>query len=107
MERFVTIESIVLGQAAGGGGMVLLVQFVFIIAIVYFLFIMPQRREQKRHRELIASLRPGMEIVTSGGVVGEIISIKDDLVTVKSGDARIVVERPRILRLLNPPAATK
>jgi preprotein translocase subunit YajC len=107
MERFVTIDSIVLAQAAGGGGMLLLMQFVFIIAIVYFLFILPQRREQKRHRELLASLRPGMEVVTSGGVVGEIITIKDELVTLKSGDARIVIERPRIMRLLNPPAASK
>ena len=87
--------------------MVLLVQFVFIIAIVYFLFIMPQRREQKRHRELLASLKPGMEVVTAGGVVGEIILIKDDLVTLKSGDARIVVERPRIMRLVNAPVEKK
>ena len=87
--------------------MVLLVQFVFIIAIVYFLFIMPQRREQKRHRELLASLKPGMEVVTAGGVVGEIILIKEDLVTLKSGDARIVVERPRIMRLVNVPVEKK
>jgi len=87
--------------------MVLLLQFVFIIAIVYFLFILPQRREQKRHRELLASLKPGMEVVTAGGIVGEIILIKDDLVTLKSGDSRVVVERPRILRLLNPTAESK
>ena len=87
--------------------MALLIQFVLIIAIVYFLFIMPQRREQKRHRELLASLRPGMEVVTAGGIVGEIIMIKDELVTLKSGDARVVVERPRIMRLLTPPAAAK
>lgn len=102
-----TIATVILAQAAGGGGLVLLLQFVFIIAIVYFLFIMPQRREQKRHRELLASLRPGMEVVTAGGIVGEIILIKEDLVTIKSGEARVVVERPRIMRLLNPPAATK
>lgn len=101
-----TIATVILAQA-GGGGLVLLLQFVFIIAIVYFLFIMPQRREQKRHRELLASLRPGMEVVTAGGIVGEIILIKEDLVTIKSGEARVVVERPRIMRLLNPPAATK
>lgn len=101
-----TIANMVLGQA-GGGGSVFLVQFVLIIAIFYFLFILPQRREQKRHRELLASLKPGMEVVTTGGVVGEIIMIKDELVTLKSGDARLVVERPRIQRLLNPPAKTK
>lgn len=99
-------STLVVGQAAGGGS-VFLIQFVLIIVIVYFLFILPQRREQKRHRELLASLKPGMEVVTSGGVVGEIITLKDDLVTLKSGDARIVVERPRVIRLLNPPQPTK
>lgn len=99
-------STLVIGQA-GGGGSVFLIQMVMIIAIVYFLFIMPQRREQKRHRELLAALKPGLEVVTAGGVVGEIISIKDDLVTIKSGDARMVVERPRIMRLLNPPKAAK
>ena len=99
-------STLVVGQA-GGGSSVFLIQFVLIIAIVYFLFILPQRREQKRHRELLASLKPGMEVVTSGGVVGEIITLKDDLVTLKSGDARLVVERPRIMRLLNPPQPTK
>ena len=95
----------VLAQAGGAGGVIFF--WVFTIIIVYFLFIMPQRKEQKRHRELLGSLKPGMEVVTVGGVVGEIISIKDDLVTLKSGDARIVVERPRIIRLLNPPTPAK
>jgi preprotein translocase subunit YajC len=106
METHVAILSVVLAQAAGGG-MSVLFFWVFTIAIVYFLFIMPQRKEQKRHRELLASLKPGMEVVTMGGVVGEIITIKDELVTLKSGDSRLVVERARVARLLNPPAATK
>ena len=101
-----TIHSVVLAQAAGGG-MSVVFFWVFTIVIIYFLFIMPQRREQKRHRELLASLKPGMEVVTMGGVVGEIITIKDELVTLKSGDSRLVVERARVARLLNPPAATK
>ena len=84
-----------------------LIQMVMIIAIVYFLFIMPQRREQKRHRELLAALKPGLEVVTAGGVIGEIISIKDDQVTIKSGDARMVVERARVMRLLTPPLTAK
>jgi preprotein translocase subunit YajC len=102
----VTIHSVVLAQAAGGG-MSVVFFWVFTIVIIYFLFIMPQRREQKRHRELLASLKPGMEVVTMGGVVGEIITIKDELVTLKSGDSRLVVERARVVRLLNPPATTK
>ena len=98
-----TTQPMVLAQAGGASGVIFF--WIFTIVIVYFLFIMPQRREQKRHRDLLSSLKPGMEVVTVGGVVGEIIAIKDDLVTLKSGDSRIVVERPRIVRLLNPPPA--
>lgn len=94
-------------QGVSGGGMTaILIQVVPLIAIMYFLFILPQRKEQKRHRELIASLKPGQEVVTTGGLVGEIIQLRDDLVTLKSGDARVVVERVRIARLHGQPAAT-
>ena len=94
-------------QGLPGGNMTaILIQVVPLVAIMYFLFILPQRKEQKRHRELIANLKPGQEIVTTGGLVGEIIQIRDDLVTIKSGDARVVVERVRIARLQSQPATT-
>lgn len=83
----------------------LLIQLVLIVAIMYFLFILPQRREQKRHREMLASLRPGLEVVTAGGLVGEIVQLKEEMITLKTGDARVVVERARIARLVNPPVA--
>lgn len=91
----------------GGMGMALIIQLVLVVAIFYFLLILPQRREQKRHREMLAALRPGDEIVTFGGLVGEVIQLKEDVVTIKSGDSRLVVERGRIARLLRAPAAAK
>lgn len=94
--------------AQGGGmGMALIIQLVLVVAIFYFLLILPQRKEQKRHREMLAALRPGDEVVTFGGVVGEVVHMKEDLVTLKSGDSRLVVERARVARLLRPPAAAK
>lgn len=90
----------------GGQGIALAVQFALIVGIMYFLFILPQRREQKRHRELLASLRPGDQVVTAGGLIGEVITIKDEAVTLKSGDARVVVERARVVRRVVPVAAS-
>lgn len=84
--------------------MALIIQLVLIVAIFYFLLILPQRREQKRHRELLAALKPGDEVVTMGGLVGEIIALKDQRVTLKTGEARVVVERARIARLASEPA---
>ena len=94
-------------QGLPGGNMTaILIQVVPLVSIMYFLFILPQRKEQKRHRELIANLKPGQEVVTTGGLVGEIIQLRDDLVTIKSGDARVVVERVRIARLQSQPTTT-
>jgi preprotein translocase subunit YajC len=86
-------------------GMALIIQLVLIVAIFYFILILPQRREQKRHREMLAALRPGDAIVTAGGLIGEIIQLKDEQITIKSGEARVIIERGRVARLLNPPAA--
>ena len=94
-------------QAQGGiPAMGVLIQFVFIIGIVYFLLIAPQRRERKRHAEMLAELKPGDQVVTAGGLIGEIISMRDEAVTVKTGDARVVVERARIARKVTAPAAS-
>ena len=81
-----------------------LIQLVAIMAIFYFLFIMPQRKEQKRHRELLAALRPGDEVVTVGGLIGEVVQLRDDQVTLKSGDSRVVVEKAKIIRKTSEPA---
>ena len=84
-------------------GSATIIYFVAMVAIMYFLVIMPQRRERKRHQEMVAALKPSDQVVTMGGLVGEIISIKDEMVTIKTGDSRVVVERARIARLLGSP----
>ncbi len=91
---------------AGSGAQAIILPLAF-LAIMYFLLIVPQRREMKRHRELVESLRPGDRVATLGGVVGEITAVKEDVVTLKSGEARLVVERGKIARKLNAPAVEK
>jgi preprotein translocase subunit YajC len=91
---------------AGGGAQAIILPLAF-LAIMYFLLIVPQRREMKRHRELVESLRPGDRVATLGGLVGDILTVKEDVVTLKSGEARVVVERGKIARRLNAPAAEK
>lgn len=93
------ISMVLQAPAQGGGmGMALIIQLVLVVAIFYFLLILPQRREQKRHKEMLAAIRPGDEIVTSGGVIGEVIQLKDDQVMVKSGESRLMIEKARIVR---------
>jgi preprotein translocase subunit YajC len=89
----------------GGGATAFLIQMAVIIAIFYFLFIRPQQRERKRHAEMLAALRAGDQVVTNGGLVGQIVHITDELVTLKSGEARVVVQRARIASLAGSGAA--
>src|SRR5579862_7142942 len=70
-----------LAVQAGGGGMGLLagaVPFIFLFAIFYFLLILPQQRRQKKWTAMLESLKTGDKVVTSGGLRGTIMALKDD-----------------------------
>ncbi len=95
------------GQNAGGGLAVFVIQIAALVAIFYFMLIRPQRRQQRRHRELLASLQRGDRVVTSGGIVGEVVHLKDDEVTVKSGESRFIVLRANIANIVNRSAEAK
>src|SRR2546426_2550951 len=91
------------GHSAGDGITFFLIQIGALIAIFYFMLIRPQRRQQERHRQLLASLQRGDRIVTSGGIIGEVVHLKDDEVTVKSGESRLIVQRANVANILNRP----
>ena len=96
-----TYLALILGTQREGasGGMVFLIQMVAIFAIFYFLLIRPQRQAQKRHQQMLSELKRGDDIVTEGGIVGTVVHIADDHITVKTGDTRVVVLRAKIARV--------
>ena len=87
------------GQQGAGG--FLLFQVVLIFAIFYFMIMRPQRKQQQQHRQLLASLQKGDKVVTSGGIVGEVVHLKDDEITIKSGESRFIVLRNNIANVVN------
>lgn len=99
-------------QAAGeGGGTAMLVQFlplIAIFAIMYFLLIRPQNKRMKEHRDMVAALRRGDTVVTSGGILGKVTKVADDMLTVEiAKDVQIQVVRSTIteVRAKTQPAA--
>ncbi|MBR4955229.1 MAG: preprotein translocase subunit YajC [Clostridia bacterium] len=58
------------------------------VAVFYFLIIRPQKKREKSERELRNSIQAGDEIVTIGGFVGRVLSVKDDTVTFETGADR-------------------
>ncbi|MBK9991184.1 MAG: preprotein translocase subunit YajC [Verrucomicrobia bacterium] len=59
---------------------------ILIFAAMYFLMIAPQRKKQKEHQKMLASLDTGDEILTVGGIYGEITNKKDDRYVVRIGE---------------------
>jgi len=74
-------------QADGQGNpFISLLPLVLIFAVFYFLLIRPQNKRQKEHRELVANLNVGDEVVTAGGVLGKVTEIKDQFLHVQVAD---------------------
>jgi preprotein translocase YajC subunit len=73
----------------------------------YFFLIRPQSQARKRHAEVLATLKKGDEVMTSGGIIGRVKDIKEIdaqgakevRVTLESGTSTMVVERSRIIRV--------
>lgn len=104
-----------LQAAPSGGGSALpalLFQFGLIFLIFWFLIIRPQQKQRKSHEEALRNLKKGDRVVTNGGIVAEVVHIKqtvtegkpkpvmDDEVTIKSGETRLIVERGRIAKII-------
>ena len=79
-------------QAAGGNGtMAMILQWGLIILMLvglYFLFIRPQKKREKEIQEMRSNIEIGDEIVTAGGIIGRVVSIRDDTLVVESGTDR-------------------
>ncbi|MCB1124890.1 MAG: preprotein translocase subunit YajC [Verrucomicrobiae bacterium] len=62
-----------------------------LMIMFYFVFWRPQQKKQKQHTEMLATLKPGDKVVTSSGICGVIISMKDRTVTLRSTDSKLEV----------------
>lgn len=75
-------------QLAGGSSIMSLLIIVVPLALMYVILIVPQRRKDKKTRQLIGSAIVGDQIVTIGGLCGKIVNIKDDDITFESSIER-------------------
>ncbi len=65
-----------------------LIMIIPMIAVFYFMIIMPQKKRDKKTREMLNALNVGENIITIGGIVGKIINIKDDELTIETSIKR-------------------
>lgn len=90
-------------QAAGAGSqqagspLVSLMPIVIIFVIFYFLLIRPQKKSQEDHRKMVSALKKNDEVITSGGIHGTIVNVKEGSVVLRIDDnVKIEVQKSAI-----------
>lgn len=74
-----------------------LVVIAVMFLIMYLLLIRPQRQQQRRHAAMVDALKPGDEVITAGGIYGDITGVEDDRVTLEiAEDVEIEVAKRAI-----------
>src|SRR5690554_435962 len=98
--------TLVTAQAAPEGNALMgMLPIILMFVILYFLMIRPQMKRQKEHRNMVANLAKGDEVITAGGIVGKITEVKENYVHVEIGAdsnklVEVVMQRASVQTLL-------
>ena len=73
---------------------------ILLVIVFYFILIRPQQQRAKQQAKLIANLKSGDKVVTSGGIIGVVTSVKDRTVSLRSADAKMEVTKSSVTEIL-------
>ncbi len=96
----------ILAQAApqnappAGGGMSIMFPMVLMMVIFYFLLIRPQTKREKERKKMVEALKNGDSVVTRGGIVGSVQSVKNDTLTIRSLESKFEVYKDAVERVI-------
>jgi len=82
------------GQLVSTVGMLVLMGVMF-----YFVLIRPQQKKAKDHAALLKNVRPGDKILTSGGILGVVLTVKEKTLTLRSADTKLEVTKSAIAEI--------
>ena len=76
--------------------------FILIFVIMYFMVIRPQQKKSKEHQEMLNKIKKNDEVMTSGGIYGRVVDLKETVVTLEvAPNVRIRVHRPQISAVIS------
>jgi preprotein translocase subunit YajC len=106
------IQKIMIAQApapapAQPGGFEMFLPMVFIMVIFYFLFIRPQTKREKERKKMVEALKNGDSVVTRGGIVGTVQSVKANTVTIRSLESKFELEKHSVDRQITDKSELK
>lgn len=96
-------------QAAGGAAPpgIDLIFLVLLFVVFYFLLIRPQMKRAKEHKNMVASLAKGDEVVTNGGLLGKVTKVGDNFITLEIADGLEVKVQKQALGSVVPKGTIK
>lgn len=90
-------------QAPAGqtGALMQFLPLVLIFVVFYFLLIRPQSKRAKEHTAMVAALETGAEVVTSGGILGKVVELGDQILTVEIAEGvKVKIQRHTVTQVL-------
>lgn len=87
--------------APGGGDLMSMLPIILMFVVLYFVMIRPQMKRAKEHKAMVEALQKGDEVIAAGGVLGKVIKVTDNYVTMEIADKiEIKVQRPAVQLVL-------
>ena len=77
---------------------------ILLVVVFYFILIRPQQKRAKEQRKMLETLKSGDKVLTSSGLIGEVITVKERSVTLRSADAKLEITKDSIAAITEPKA---
>ncbi|HWI57474.1 MAG TPA: preprotein translocase subunit YajC [Bacillota bacterium] len=77
-----------------------MVPLILLVVVFYFVLIRPQQKKAKEHAQLLKAIKPGDRVLTSGGVLGVIVTVKEKSLTLRSADAKFEITKSAVAEIL-------
>ncbi|HCX86895.1 MAG TPA: preprotein translocase subunit YajC [Gammaproteobacteria bacterium] len=98
---FLISDALAQGGGGTGGSLFSLLPLAAIFVLFYFLLIRPQQKRAKQHKEMVAALAKGEEVVTNGGLLGKVTEIDDNFITLEiSSGLNVKVQRQAVSQVM-------
>ena len=80
---------------------------ILLVVVFYFILIRPQQKRAKEQAKMLSALKSGDKVITSAGIIGSVITVKDTTVSIRSADSKFEVTKASVVQILDAGTPTE
>jgi len=80
---------------------------ILLVVVFYFILIRPQQKRAKEQAKMLTALKSGDKVITSAGIVGTVVTVKDTTVSIRSADAKFEITKASVVQILDASTPTE